>query len=227
MAHLKTLNAPRIWPIEKKKTKFIARASPGPHSLTRCITLNLLLKEVLNYAKTTREVKKILNNKQIIIDKIPRKDYKFPLGIMDVINVPKLGQCYRLLINEKKNFVANKIKEESSNLKPLKIIGKRILKQNKIQLNLFDGRNIIVDKDMYKVGDTVVYNLTTNKIESHLKLDKKSKVYITDGKYQGRIGEVQEIKKEVKDDIILIKDKEENFETLKRYVFVIDENIFK
>ena len=92
---------------------------------------------------------------------------------------------------------------------------------------MFDGKNILVDKDPYKVGDTVIYNLSTNKIESHLKLDKKAKVFITDGKYQGRIGEVQEIKKETKDDRIVVKDKKNNFETLKKYAFVIDEKVIE
>src|SRR3989344_2780651 len=101
MSHLKTLNAPQIWPVKRKKTKFVARANPGPHPFSRGITLNLLLKEVLNYARTTREVKKILNNGQIIIDKIQRRDHKFIVGLMDIIDVPTLGEHYRLLINEK------------------------------------------------------------------------------------------------------------------------------
>jgi small subunit ribosomal protein S4e len=227
MSHLKTINAPKIWPVKKKKTKFVVRSHPGPHPIDRGITLNLLLKEVLSFAKTTREVKKILNGKQIMVDKILRKEHKFPVGVMDVIDVPKTKKYYRLLINEKKKLIANEIKETNSNLKPLKIIGKKILKKNKIQINLFDGKNILVDKDPYKVGDTVIYNLSTNKIESHLKLDKKAKVFITDGKYQGRIGEVQEIKKETKDDRIVVKDKKNNFETLKKYAFVIDEKVIE
>lgn len=225
MAHLKTLNAPKLWPVGRKKTKFVAKASPGPHPLNRGITLSLLLKEILNYAKTTREVKKILNNKQIVVDKIPRKNHKFPVGIMDLIEIPKLNQSYRLIIDNKKKFVVNETKGENSNLKPLKIIGKTTLKKNKTQLNLFDGRNILVDNDSYKVGDTIIYNLAKNKIESHLKLGKKARVYIIEGKYQGRMGEVEEIKKETKDDRILIKDKNGNFETLKKYAFVIDENV--
>ena len=225
MAHLKTLNAPKLWPVERKKTKFVAKSSPGPHPLNRGITLSLLLREILNYAKTTREIKKIINAKQIIIDKVPRKDHKFPVGIMDLIEIPKLNKSYRLIVNNKKKFVVNEVNGENSNLKPLKIIGKTTLKNNKTQLNLFDGRNIIVEKDSYKVGDTIIYNFAKNKIESYLKLGKKARVYIMDGKYQGRIGEVEDIKKEVKNDRIVIKDKDGKFETLKKYTFVIDENV--
>lgn len=225
MSHLKTLNAPKIWPVKRKSSRFVAKARPGPHPISRGITLNLLLKEVLNYAKTTREVKKILNEKQVIVDKIIRKDHKFPVGIMDVIDVPKMNQHYRLLINEKNKLVANEIKKENSSLKPLKITGKRMLKKNKTQINFFDGKSMIIDGSNYKVGDTLIYNLEKKKIESHLKLGKKSKVYIIEGKYQGRMGEIEDIKKETKDDRIVIKDKQGSFETLKKYAFVIDENV--
>ena len=225
MAHLKTLNAPKLWPVERKKTKFTAKSSPGPHSLTKGITLSLLLREILNYAKTTREIKKIINARQIIIDKVPRKNYRFPVGIMDLIEIPKLNKSYRLIVDNKKKFVVNEVNGENSNLKPLKIIGKTTLKKNKTQLNLFDGRNVIVDKDSYKVGDTIIYNFAKNSIQSYLKLGKKARVYIMDGKYQGRIGEVEDIKKEAKNDRIVIKDKDGKFETLKKYAFVIDENI--
>ena len=55
--HLKILATPRRWAIERKKNKFIARPLSGSHSFENCITLNMLLKDFLKYAKTKKEIK--------------------------------------------------------------------------------------------------------------------------------------------------------------------------
>ena len=63
--HIKRLAAPKTWQIRTKGLKFITKPAPGPHSLDTGMPLSTLLKEVLNYANTTREVKKILNTNEI------------------------------------------------------------------------------------------------------------------------------------------------------------------
>ena len=68
--HLSRLASPKTWGIAKKGRKWVARPSPGPHALNKCLTVNILLKEKLNYAKTTKEVKKILHDKSLLVDKI-------------------------------------------------------------------------------------------------------------------------------------------------------------
>ena len=62
---LKRLAAPKTWHVERKKTKLITKPVPGPHKTENGIPLNILLKEILNYAKTTREVKKLLATNEI------------------------------------------------------------------------------------------------------------------------------------------------------------------
>src|SRR3989338_9688333 len=98
--HLARARTPKNWPIKRKETKWITRVNPGPHSLDRCINLNLLLKEFLKYAKTTREVRRILNQGILLIDKKPRKDPGFPVGLMDLIEVTKTKESYRLILDE-------------------------------------------------------------------------------------------------------------------------------
>ena len=182
--HLFALNAPKNWPIEVKKQVWITRPNPGPHPLYRCLPLGILIKNLLHYARTSREVKVILNSGEILIDNKVRKDNKFPVGLMDLIEIKKTNEHFRLILNEDNKYQLNKV-ENKERLKPYKIIGKTILKKGKIQLNLFDGKNIIVDKNNYKVGDTIIFDLDENKIVNHLKLEKGSTVYITNGKYIG------------------------------------------
>ena len=105
-------------------------------------------------------------------------------------------------------------------MKPFKIIGKTITKR-KLQLNFFDGSNILVDKDSYKVGDTLLLSLPEKKIAKHLKLDKKSTIFLTGGKHIGETGNVEDII----ENRIIYKNTDGNLiETSKKYAFVIGDN---
>ncbi|MBS3107746.1 30S ribosomal protein S4e [Candidatus Woesearchaeota archaeon] len=193
MAHLNRLAIPKSWPISKKKTKWITRPNPGPHPLREALPLNILVRDILKYAKTNKEVKTILNASKILINKVARNDIHFPIGLMDVVEIPETKEQFRIIYNKKGQFKLLKIDEKETNLKPLKIAGKKIIKGKKLQLNLSDGRNIIVAKDDYKVKDVVIFNLKENKIVEKLRLEKGAAVYIVDGKYKGAHGKVKEV----------------------------------
>ena len=102
--HLFSLNAPKNWPIERKKQIWLTRPNPGPHPLNRCLPLSILLRNVLKYARTMREVKTILNEGGILIDSKVRKDYKFPVGLMDVVEVKKTNEFFRLILDENNKY---------------------------------------------------------------------------------------------------------------------------
>lgn len=222
--HLSSLNAPKCWPIKRKEHKWTTRPNPGPHPLKRSIPLNILIKNLLKYAEKTKETKRILTNKEILIDKQIRKDHKFPIGLMDTIEIIKSKEYYRLLLNKKGKFILVPIKKEETEIKPLKIIGKKTVKNKKIQINLHDGRNILIEKDNYKVGDSIIINPLNKKIISHLKLEKNSKVYLTGGNHIGKIAIVTELNKKGSKTIILNYNKEK-IKTSKNYVFVIGETL--
>jgi len=221
--HLSRLAAPKSWPIERKQNKWIVRPNPGPHSLDEGIPLGLAIRNILHQARTIKEVKSILIDKNILVDKKVRQDYKFPLGVMDVLELPKTNNSYRVLFNKKGKFTLKSINNEESNLKPCKIIGKKIIKGNKIQLNLSDGRNILTDTNDFKVNDTLFLDLTKNKIHSHIKLDKGVFVYITKGKYIGRYGKVVDLEKgnTSKGDKLVISMDKNSIKTLKDYALII------
>ena len=224
--HLKRLTIPKSWGIGKKKTKWIARPSPGPHSLKESMTLNLLLKEFLQYAKNKTEVKKILTDKQILIDNKVRKEQHFPVGIMDVISIPKTNEDFRILLSERGKFKLQKISKEEAKIKPVKVIGKTLLKGNKIQLNLSDGKNILISKDNFKTGDCVVLDLEKNNIKEHIAFGKGATVFITHGKYIGKTGVINSIINEnnLSPTKIIFKTDDKDVETLKKYAYVIGKN---
>ena len=222
--HILRLAAPKSWPIKRKNLKYIAKPSPGPHKLENCITLNLILKDLLKYAETEREVKKILNSGKVLVNKLIRKDHRFPVGIIDTIEIPSLNEYYRLLFNKKGKFILKKILKEDAELKLSKIIGKTMIKNKKIQINLYDGGNIIVGKDEYKLGDTIL--TSNNEIKKHLKLEKGALIYLIGGKHVGSVGKIQDFHKVSRSqDKIIFKIGNELHETSKEYAFVIDKPI--
>jgi len=221
MAHLKRLTVPTSWSIKKKETTFIARPMPGPHKKGECIPLGLVLKDFLHLANTTREVKKILQQGFVHVDGVPRKDHHFPVGVMDSITIPSLNQSYTVLYSTKGKFIFKKL-EAIPKEKCCKIIGKHILPKKRVQINLYDGRNVLVEKDSYAVGDTVV--VSDGKIKRHLKCEKGAVVYLTGGKHIGTMGKLLEIKKfkGIENDRIIMETKEGKIETLKDYAFVME-----
>ena len=229
MAHLARSRAPRNWPIKRKETKWITRPNPGAHPIDKSISVNLLLKRILNCADTTREIRYIINNRSVLVDKVPVKDHKTAIGFMDIIDIPEKKETYRLIVNLEGELELITMKKELDNLKPTKIIGKTMIKGKKVQLNLIDSRNIIVDKDSYNVGDTVVMDLSKKSIVQHLKLEKGAEIFLMGGKHKGAVGKITDIIKEknTKPDRILMKTQEEEFETLKEYAFVIDKKFLE
>ena len=219
--HLKRLTAPKTWDIKRKGTKFVTKLLPGPHSLDTGMPFGVLLRDILKYGNNLRDIKKILNTNEVKIDGKTRRDVRYPVGLFDAIEFKSINECFRIILSRKGKIELIKIKKEEALLKPCKITGKTIVR-GKLQLNLYDGKNILVDSAAYKVGDTLLLALPEQKISKHLKLDKKSAIFLTGGKHMGEIGNVEDII----ENRIIYKDKDGNLiETSKKYAFVVgDEN---
>ena len=217
--HLARLAAPKTWQIDRKGTVFITKPVSGPHGLQSGMPINVILKEMLKYAATTREVKKILNTNEVKVDGTARKDFRFPVGIFDTLEFPSINEQFRIILNKSGKLDLVKIKKEEASVKPSKIVGKTMAK-GKLQLNLYDGKNILVSGGNYTVGDSVLLSLPDQKITKHLKLDKKSSIFLVGGKHTGEIGHVEDIIQNK----IIYKDSSGNLvETLKKYAFVVGE----
>ncbi len=219
---LKRLAAPKTWPIKRKENKWVTRPCPGGQPIDRGIPINILFKNLLKLTKTTRETKQILKDGKILINKIPRTDYKFHVGLFDVIELPT-QHYFRLLFNKKGKFILHPIKKEESSLIIYKIVNKSVLKDKKIQFNLHNGKNIIIEKDNYKVGDTITLD-EKNNINHHLKFEKGALLYLFGGKHIAEIVTLQAIHKAQgsQPNRIEVKlDNKSTFDTLKKYSFVV------
>ena len=214
--HLKRPEIPKTWLVKRRGIDFITRPNPGPHSYSLGLPMIVVLRDILGIAKNLKEVKFILYNNEILVDGIRRKEPKFPVGIMDVVENKKSNEIFRVVLKKGK-IALIKIDKKEANIKPCKIIGKHNVK-GKTQINLYDGKNILVDKDEYKTGDTIVINLPEQEIKEHIKLEKGCSICLIGGKHIGDIGKVEDI---ISRKITYRKDDGEMVETLKKYVFVV------
>jgi small subunit ribosomal protein S4e len=73
------------------------------------------LRDKLKLALNGTDVKQILHQKEglILIDKKVRRNSKFPVGIQDVIEIPKMNMAYRVLYDSKGRFCFVPLKKKN------------------------------------------------------------------------------------------------------------------
>ena len=220
MTQLKRLVAPKFWPIERKTKKYILPSKPGPHTSRSSIPLGVVLREVLKYAKTMKEADYILRKCFVKIDGLTRKNRNFGVGLMDIVEIGK--DVYRVMPCAS-GFRFQKVSGDEAGFKLLRVSGKKTLRGKKIQVSFHDGRNIIVDKDDFKTGDVVIFELAKKFIRDKIKFDKGSMIFVIEGKNRGSLGKIEGITvtKSPKPNEVLIDMGSAKITLPKDYVFVI------
>ncbi len=224
---LKRLSAPKVWRIPRKVAKWAIKPSPGPHPADRCIPLLYIIRDYLGYADTAKEARKIISAGKVLIDGRAVRDYRFPVGFMDVVSLPDLGEHYRVLMSPKGYMALVKISEEHAKWKLVRVENKTTVKGGRTQLNLHDGRNILVEEDNYKTGDVLKIEVPSQKILAVYKFDPGNISMIIGGTHFGRMGFIQkiEVTRNPSPNVVYLKDAHtgEEFVSIKPYVFVVGE----
>ena len=86
--HLKRLNAPKHWMLDKLGGVFAPKPSAGPHKTRECLPLCLILRNRLKYALTYKEVTTILMQRLVKVDGKTRVDKCYPAGFMGEYREP-------------------------------------------------------------------------------------------------------------------------------------------
>eukprot|EP01004_Peranema_trichophorum_P007374 NODE_6150_length_920_cov_80.473024_g5559_i0.p1 GENE.NODE_6150_length_920_cov_80.473024_g5559_i0~~NODE_6150_length_920_cov_80.473024_g5559_i0.p1 ORF type:complete len:283 (-),score=57.69 NODE_6150_length_920_cov_80.473024_g5559_i0:71-874(-) len=221
--HLKRLNAPSHWMLDKLGGVYAPRPRPGPHKLLECLPLILIVRNRLKYALTYKETLMILKQRFLKVDGKVRSDPKFPAGFMDVITIEKTGDKFRLLYDTKGRFVLHKIKDDETKIKLCKVKKLQVAAKKTPFLVTSDGRTIRFPDPSIKRHDTVVVDLETGKIKDWVKFKPGALVMVTGGANTGRVGELIDRERHPGSfDIVHIKDSADNkFATRLGNVFVI------
>ncbi|MBP3385821.1 MAG: 30S ribosomal protein S4e [Candidatus Methanomethylophilaceae archaeon] len=218
--HMKRLAAPRTWPLKRKVSVWVTKQSAGAHSIEDSMSAVTVLRDMVGACDTAREAKRIIGNREMIVDGKPVKNPKAPVGFMDVISIPKMNLNYRMLITDKGKLTLVEIDADEASWELCRIEDKTVIKGGKIQLNLSGGRNILLDKNDYKCGDTLKVSFDGQKILDHYPLAGGSTVLIKEGSHSGDIKTVKdvEIVRGAAPNLVLFTD---GTETVMRNCFVI------
>ena len=189
--HMKRLAMPRSWPLPRKTSIWVTKAAPGAHALELCMPVVVVIRDILGYAKSTREVRHILHNNLVSIDGRVCKDSRRGVGFMDVLTLGE--ENYRCIVDQKGILRYRQISKKEAETKVCRINGKTTIKGGKTQLHLHDGRNILTDDaGEYNTGDSLVLALPSQEIKEHIRFSDGIKCYLTGGAHVGEFAEVSE-----------------------------------
>ena len=187
--HIKRKTIQNFWPVRRKGTKYLAVST---HNKKNSIPLIVVMRDILHLVKTKKELKKVLSEKKIFINHKEIRDTHYPVGIFDVISIPLMKKHFRVLLNKSKRFAFEEIAERDSEKKVFKIIGKTTLKGNLLQINLLEGRNLVI-KEVAHTDDSILFNLKKNQVEKIIKMEPGKKAFVTQGKHMGKNGKIENI----------------------------------
>lgn len=214
---MKRLAAPKAWPVERKKSKFITRPSAA-RGKELAMPANMILRDIIKQASTAREANKIVRNNTVMVDGKRISETRRPVGLMDTFAIGETGESYRMLLDKKGKLALKPISGDEAKLKVCRINRKTTLKKGRIQLGLHDGRTLIAaGNGNYRTGDSLLLKLPEQEIKSHIKLEKKATVYLLGGKHTGFVGMVEDIK----DNKLTVKIGGQTVETMKKFAIAI------
>lgn len=232
--HLKRMPAPGFWPIGAKEFQWAVKPRPGPHPKESCIPLSIILRDYLHSARTAREAKLLLSQGKVKVDGRVRRDEKYPVGLMDVVEIPDAKAAFRVIPAKGKALALVETNKEEAGFKLCRIEDKRTVAHGHLQVNLHDGRNILVKvqnpgnptEDTYSAGASLQIEIPSQKIMKQMKMTEGAYAVVTGGTNTGRHGKISSIDvgTATRPTIVEIKDdKGEAFRTVGDYVFVVGE----
>ena len=216
--HLKRIAMPRSWPLPRKTTVWVTRPRAGGHALNRCMALGVVLRDVIGVAHSSREARVILHDGAVQIDGRIVRDIRQGVGLMDVLTLGE--QNYRCVLDERGKLRYRPISKKDAAWKPCRIENKTTIKGGLTQLNLHDGRNIIVeDGSLYSTRDTLRISLPEQKILDHIPFTDGASVYLTGGSHVGATAAIKEsitTRSSMPNEIVF-----DEFSTIEDHVFII------
>ena len=221
--HLKRLNAPRHWMLDKLGGVWAPRPSTGPHKLRECLPLIILLRNRLKYALTGKEVKYILMQRLVKVDGKARTDSTYPAGYQDTITIEKTNEHFRLLYDIRGRFQVHRITADEAKFKLCRVKSLNMGQKGIPYIVTHDGRTIRYPDPLIKMHDVVKLDLETGKTTDIIKFETGNLAMISGGKNTGRVGViVSREKHQGSFDIVHLKDSEGHvFATRLGNVFVI------
>jgi small subunit ribosomal protein S4e len=185
-------------PIARKGTQYVARARSD---LQNSVPVVIAVRDMLKLARTAREVRELIKQKSLKINGRDVKDYRDSIKLFGIFEA---GETYILTLTSHGKFAFEKTKSKE---RPCKVINKKILNGNKVQLNFHDGSNVLSSDKKIKTQDTLFLD-SKNNLTKHISFEKGKDCIIINGKYLGSKGKIERIE----ENKIIVKLKENGIE---------------
>ena len=216
MAYLKRSKIGNFWPIPRKGNKYLALT---PHNQNESIPLVVVLRDILKLVRNKKELKRILNEKQILINHKQIRETNYPVCLFDILSVGK--KHYKTILSEGRKINFQEIQDKDSETRIYKILSRKMLGKNKTQLNLMQGKNILANEKS-EIGDSVLLNLKDNKIIKTIHLEKGKTAFAVKGKHMGKFGKILEIMERGGKKIAKIEHKGERINVWTKNIILIE-----
>lgn len=173
----------------------------------------------------------MLSEGHVKVDGEVRREDDYPIGTMDVVEIPIAKRAFHVLPS-RKGLRLHVAEGNEKEFKLCKIVGKTIVTGGHVQLNLHDGKNVLIKvadpenrgEDVYSVHDVLKISLPGHEIMDHLKFEEGVLGIVDSGKNAGALVEIKGIMKRAwpsKTSVSLKDSKGNQFETILDYVFPI------
>jgi small subunit ribosomal protein S4e len=216
--HIKRLAVGQYPKVSRKTSTYLAKPRPGRHNLANSVALLVVLRDKLGIAANSKEAKRIIVTGEIEVNGLKVLDEKYPVGFGDVIKLKPTGEAYSIGVGKKGAMSVEKATKESA--RTLKVIGKYVVKKNRIMARLLDGTVLEASKDV-KVNDSVV--LDKGAIKKTLKFEEGAKCLVIRGTHSAETGTIKEISKgtAVRAQTVRVGSGSSEFETIADNIMIV------
>jgi len=224
--HLKRLNAPSAWGLDKMSGIYATKVKAGPHAKENAIPLGVIVRHNLRLSQNYNETKAVLMGRSIKVDNKVVTVGGHPIGFMDILTIPKMKVNYRVLYDTKGRFKLQLISAQEATYKLLKVVDTKTGTGRIPLLVTHDGRTIKHSYPDIKKDDTIRFEYATGNVLGFSKFKVGAPVMITKGKSCGRIGHISVINHlEARDDYVTCVDSRgQEFTTVRSNVMVIGDS---
>jgi len=197
MTNLKALASPKAMKIHRKEKVWVISPAPGPHPADLAVPLGIMIRDYLGLAENRKEIKFILNNNIVLVDGRRVKDDKYPIGLFDIVSIEKIDKTYLMLVDNRARLIPKEVKGKHDT-KLCRLLNKTMIKGGKLQLNLYDGKNLLIetkDSKKYQVGGTAVVKVPEMKIVEFIEPGVGKVAFVAKGRHAGKMGKIVEVTK--------------------------------
>ena len=225
MTRTKRMTAPDAWQIARKESKYVVSTAHGPHDAS-ALPIGIWIRDQMDLAQNTKEVKKILHDRNVVLNGKVVLDEHIGIDVFDIISFPKINKHYMILVDEKGRHTEHEISADAAKVQLVKIANKTTIVGGKTQINLTSGTNFIGDNS-YKGKDSLVIGIVGDDrfvVQQHFPYAVGNMAVVIGGQHTMKTGKIVEIlvqQSSLSNRVILEGADGQKFETIEDYIYMI------